>query len=907
MVSLSSLLNPSTNEKARSEDQPQKIHNNRPTSVSELLIGQSDNVTNENNSSKNTIDQSPSNRETSNSQNVSSDSSNVITSKPSSETASNYAEAKGYQTLLINSRSRHLKKNDGEPYWRNEIQFEFLMRLFFNHYRVFKNPYFNTIHGFDWPDHFRYYRDEKGNLQSSRGEFLTFFELYLITLLKSSKISKILKARLMLDLNYALNFSVICLLVNIGRLNTTVNFDFEMKSQFRTYHSIPSLQVSNHSIILEKFYQIPESEDKIGETKENELNSEKETLKDTNGYVMSAVKQLQDTPRIKSILKSVNDLSGKSSKTFKDFIDDVSKEDNQINVVSMVFSICAHEYDIGQSFFPFDYDSVLTPNIANTGSLLNDIWLRPKLKSTDKVQRFLWLLYTLLETNLSVPEILENPFNIPNTSISNLKLENRDNLWLELSVIDHKNPRVSPTITAIKGIIPKLNIINSTDIIDPLLHDFDTAQEVEFAAQMKHLRTQFVAAETANSGIVPAEEELGKKETKEEEQHVVQSDLTGRSIQVKTPNSRKRARQESDDFSPHFYNPVKTRNYSRKKIMESATSNYSISSSENEKQKMEDYSFENTNIKDDNNHDYNEYDDDYELNNTQNKIHSINQKAIKNEKSDLVNNKVEIDDSYNTSEELNYNNDETDDEDLSTYETKDSGLISSEYNTGNSDLVVNKGLKRPNDESVELSSMDPMLLSTFEDNYESGGLIGFFNYGYSGYVINEYKKNEDGSILLTSCVKRRKTRRQINIEHPIKTSVSGIEAFLNKDNKSINSHSKKAIMKRERNRILAEFLFELINYKQSQAKELRISEGNWRHFTKRLWDLNMFVEKEQKVSNSNYNDWGEFKVTMLKVMNKVNCSMNARSKIEKTLEEKSTSRKEIKPEPTFIDTLFTDL
>ena len=270
---------------------------------------------------------------------------------------------------------------------------------------------------------------------------------------------------------------------------------------------------------------------------------------------------------------------------------------------------------------------------------------------------------------------------------------------------------------------------------------------------------------------------------------------------------------------------------------------------------------------------------------------------------------------YNSSDEVNGNADGTDNENNSNLEYNNGPTAIVNESTGYS---LSKGVKRPNDESVELSAIDPMVMSSYEDNYEDGGLIGFFNYGYAGPVVNEYRQAEDGSMLLTSCVKKRKTRKQFTVEPPIKTTVNKIEAFLNKDNKSVNSNSKNAMVKREKNRMTAEFIYELIKFKQSQAKSIRLSEGNWRHFTKHLWDLNMFVEKEQRSLHSNYADWGEFKTTLMKVFNKINCVMNARIRMDKimtdssgntgvSVKKKAPVNETIKDNASFIDDIFSQL
>lgn len=929
----------------------------RPISVTELLVNQSHGDYDTSGTASNTSHRrshqqrhrSGNNGGTSNTSSNGKSHSRTDADNSTQSTTHEQENSKSYQTLLINARSRHLKKNDGEPYWRNEIQFKFLMSLFFNYDRVFRNPYYNTFHGFDWPDHFKYYKDKDGELHLNNGEMLTFFELYLITLLKSSKISKILKARLMLDINYALNFAIICLLVNIGRLNTTVNFDYEMKSQFRTYHSIPSLQVGNHFNIIEKYYPIHQESQKIfydedqkkhiDPTSKTPVEDEKTSsqsklslnnpfpqasasIRNGSGYTMSTVKQLQDTPRIKSILKSVNDLSGKSLRTYADFIRSISTEYHNYNIVSVVFLICAYEYEIGQSFFPSDLNSKQDSSINSTGSLLNDIWLRPKFKSTDKVKKFLWLIYTIMETGLSVSRILSNPFNDTESS-EGVKLDENLDLSEELSLMDEKCTVLSPTIMKLAAVIPIWTTPDANDKIDPFVNDFDTAQEVEFAAQMKHLRVQFVENETQNTTLTNIFQNTTVEDEKpgnnnnnnsgDDDNHNDNSNGNDndnprtsdnrhpeRLMQTRS-HRNKRTRSASNDLSLQFYHPDKDKNYSRQKIMESATNDdYAQKNGSSYLSSVLDIGFSTGNRHDDD--DY--YDD--ELDDNLNDLNGNGNGSSHFKNNEETDDEPIIDDSYDQSE---YN------DNINNLSNNESSNANNTYssNNGNANgninensrkyqIVTLQNQKRPNDETLELSATDPMPMSSYEDNYDDGGLIGFFNYGYPGSVVNEYRKDEDGGVLLTSCVKKRKTRKQINIEPPIQTTVKNLTLLLNKDFKNINSNSKNALLKRERNRMISEFIFQLIKVKQTQAKQLRHSEGNWRHFTKHLWDLNMFVEKEQLNLRSTYADWGEFKTTMKKVLNQVNCVINERIKIDEKMDKKDED-----VDVSFIDDVFAQL
>ncbi len=71
---------------------------------------------------------------------------------------------------------------------------------------------------------------------------LTFKELYIESLLNSSKCTKSMRDKILADEEYAEDFAKVCLLVNVGRINTTLAFYPEMKTVLRSYHPIPSLQ-----------------------------------------------------------------------------------------------------------------------------------------------------------------------------------------------------------------------------------------------------------------------------------------------------------------------------------------------------------------------------------------------------------------------------------------------------------------------------------------------------------------------------------------------------------------------------------------------------------------------------------------------------------------------------------------
>ncbi len=101
-------------------------------------------------------------------------------------------------SVYSGNKIRHLKKDDGIPLWRKDIQSAFLHAVFDDGNRVFTKASDGT-HGH------------------------TFAEIYIDAMARSSKTSKILKEKLLSDRAAALSMAMICLLVNVGRMNTTLN------------------------------------------------------------------------------------------------------------------------------------------------------------------------------------------------------------------------------------------------------------------------------------------------------------------------------------------------------------------------------------------------------------------------------------------------------------------------------------------------------------------------------------------------------------------------------------------------------------------------------------------------------------------------------------------------------------
>ncbi|EOD45230.1 hypothetical protein GTA08_BOTSDO02754 [Neofusicoccum parvum] len=232
-------------------------------------------------------------------------------------------------SVYSGNKIRHLKKEDGVPLWRKDIQYDFLRQVFDDQTRVFHK------------------------VSDGTGSH-TFADIYLDAMAKSSKCSKILKDKLLTERAAAINMAMVCLLVNVGRMNTTLNFFPEMRAQLRTYHSIPSLQAHQ----------------------------------DPNAY-----KQLQDAPRLKSILKGATEDTQQPST-----IDEIKNTPiPRTNPVNLIFVLAQYAPKISELHFfpPRDFF---------------DLVMRSALSSESRAKAFLWLMWWYLESNFTEEDALNNPF-----------------------------------------------------------------------------------------------------------------------------------------------------------------------------------------------------------------------------------------------------------------------------------------------------------------------------------------------------------------------------------------------------------------------------------------------------------------------------------------------------------------
>ncbi|QLL31769.1 hypothetical protein HG536_0B06370 [Torulaspora globosa] len=254
--------------------------------------------------------------------------------------------------------NRHLKKPDGEFFSRKDLQFHFLRRLLLDDRPLFTNI-FKEIYAKSMAPLASVGRNAarvSDKAYDARAfvfnDKLTFSQHYILTLASSTKCSKVLRDKLLLDHQVAFSTCILALLVNIGRLNTTINFYLEMTSQLRTFHSVPCLQ-----------------------------------------YKVADLKSLQDTPRLKSILKNLP--IGNEQIDLSEFYETPSGGSHRLNLVNLLFTLC---------------DSVSLVNLkllskyvcanGKTVSLFN-ILDSPGYEPEDRCNVLLWLLYIHTETDLT--------------------------------------------------------------------------------------------------------------------------------------------------------------------------------------------------------------------------------------------------------------------------------------------------------------------------------------------------------------------------------------------------------------------------------------------------------------------------------------------------------------------------
>ncbi|KAJ3558418.1 hypothetical protein NP233_g11513 [Leucocoprinus birnbaumii] len=238
-----------------------------------------------------------------------------------------------------------IKRVECEPLTRCDLQYDLLRNIFSDTHAVFTNP---------WP-----------TSSDTPGAKLTFRNLYIKTILNSTKATKAFREKLSeLDI-FAEDFAMLALLVNVGRINTTMSFFPEMKTAIRSYHPVPALQRSSGN--------------------------------------------LQDAPRIKHMLKAVT-VEGESTPPSSIPADILTRLNSghvpPTTVSNLIFGLANHSSSIGHLHLPDDVDFI-------------DLFMRTDLSSESRARAFLWLCFNYLESAAPSKEddydndVIANPFGDP--------------------------------------------------------------------------------------------------------------------------------------------------------------------------------------------------------------------------------------------------------------------------------------------------------------------------------------------------------------------------------------------------------------------------------------------------------------------------------------------------------------
>ncbi|KAI0082193.1 hypothetical protein K474DRAFT_1612014, partial [Panus rudis PR-1116 ss-1] len=228
--------------------------------------------------------------------------------------------------LQGNKRNFAVKHSDGEPLSRADLQYDLLYYLFADTKAVFTDP-FPTIRG------------------EPPGTKVTFRDLYLNAIIQSPRTTKVTKDKLTDNVLFGNEFAKISLLSNIGRINTTMAFFSESRTNLRTYHPIPSLQKSDGN--------------------------------------------LQDAPRIKNILKSCFLPNENQSEVYTPSDVLAKSRSGQIpptTVVNLIFMFATHAAIISQTHFA-----------SQTNYDIQDFFCPINISSESRARAFLWLCYHYLE------------------------------------------------------------------------------------------------------------------------------------------------------------------------------------------------------------------------------------------------------------------------------------------------------------------------------------------------------------------------------------------------------------------------------------------------------------------------------------------------------------------------------
>ena len=97
----------------------------------------------------------------------------------------------------LSRKALPIKKDDAQPLFRNDIQYDLLDSIFSDGHKVFTSPH-------------------RGKTK------VNFRDLYVEALYNSNKCSKVLKDKMLETPAFAIELAKISLLTNVGRINTTM-------------------------------------------------------------------------------------------------------------------------------------------------------------------------------------------------------------------------------------------------------------------------------------------------------------------------------------------------------------------------------------------------------------------------------------------------------------------------------------------------------------------------------------------------------------------------------------------------------------------------------------------------------------------------------------------------------------
>ncbi|KAF8633910.1 hypothetical protein AX15_001097 [Amanita polypyramis BW_CC] len=295
-----------------------------------------------------------------------------------------------------------IKRADGDPLIRSDIQYDLLSSIFSDATDAFTNPWKNS-------------------------RLTCFRDLYVDAILNSSKATKALKDKMLNSPQFATSFAMLSLLVNVGRINTTMSFFPEMKTAIRTYHPIPALQKTEGN--------------------------------------------LQDAPRIKHLLKAsflVGD--GNAPPITPQDINSRLNEGRRpsTNITNLLFVLSSHSVAVQKYFKPTD-DFPLQLDFL-------DLFLRTEVSSISRARAFLWICWKFLEKH---DDDINNPFSAVEGCAPTFVQLSREQMVLE-NVDPEEEKIIAEKLITSRGQIVMNNSLkeaqkDSTRSLDDLPQDLQTS------------------------------------------------------------------------------------------------------------------------------------------------------------------------------------------------------------------------------------------------------------------------------------------------------------------------------------------------------------------------------------------------------------------------------------------------